>query len=205
MMPAIRRLVPALLLVACALSPPARADIKDDGRALVQKMADQVITILANKGIDRAAKEARFRQILQQNFDVQTIGAYVMGPPWRTATPAQRAEFLKLFESYIVKVYTGQLSTYSGEKISVVGVEEDGGGVAVTSRIFDPKNNRVIEVKWRLRPSGAQLRVRDVVLENISMSLTQQREFASVYQRRGGTIEGLLAALREKVAELDRK
>jgi len=208
MMPATSRLIPALLLLAAISAPaaaPARADIKSDGRTLVQAMADKVIAILADKGMDRAAKEARFRQILVQNFDVQTIGAYVMGPPWRQASAAQRADYLRLFESYIVKVYTGQLSNYSGEKITVVGVEEDGGGVAVSSRITDVKNDRTIEVKWRLRQAGAQLRVRDVVLENISMSLTQQREFASVFQQRGGTVEGLLAALREKIAELDKK
>lgn len=207
MMPATSRLIPALLLLAAISIPaaPARADIKSDGRILVQTMVDTVVAILADKGMDRAAKEARFRQILRQNFDLQTIGAYVMGPPWRQASAAQRADYLRLFETYIVKVYTGQLSSYSGEKITVVGVEEDGGGVAVTSRITDPKNDRTFEVKWRLRQAGAQLRVRDVVLENISMSLTQQREFAAVFQQRGGTVEGLLAALREKIAELDRK
>lgn len=164
MMPATSRLIPALLLLAAISIPaaPARADIKSDGRTLVQAMADKVIAILADKGMDRAAKEARFRQILRQNFDLQTIGAYVMGPPWRQASAAQRADYLRLFESYIVKVYTGQLSHYSGEKITVVGVEEDGGGVAVTSRITDPKNDRTFEVKWRLRQAGAQLRVRDV-------------------------------------------
>jgi phospholipid transport system substrate-binding protein len=204
MMPAVRRLFPALLLLAAA-APPAHADIKETGRALVQRMADEAVAILADKGADRAAKEARFQKILTQNFDLQTIAAWVMGPPWRQTTAAQKADYLKLFESYIVKVYTGQLSTYSGEKVRVVGVEEDGNGVSVVSRIVDPKNERAVEVKWRLRPSGAQLKVRDVVIENISMSLTQQREFASVYQQRGGTIEGLLAALREKIAELDRK
>src|SRR5262249_17305229 len=111
----------------------------------------------------------------------------------------------KLFESYIVKVYTGQLSTYSGEKIAVVDAEEDGGGVAVTSKIQDTTNNRVVDVKWRLRPMGAQLKVRDVVLENMSMSLTQRREFSWVFHQRGGTVDGLLTALREKIAELDRK
>lgn len=208
MTPAASRLIPALLLLAAISVPagaPARADLKSDGRALVQAMADKVITILADKGMDRAAKEARFRQILVQNFDVPTIGAYVMGPPWRQASAAQRADYLRLFETYIVKVYTGQLSHYSGEKIAVVGAEEDGGGVSVTSRITDITNDRTIELKWRLRQAGAQLKVRDVVLENISMSLTQQREFAAVFQQRGGTVEGLLAALREKIAELDRK
>lgn len=202
-----RRLAQALLL-ASALAVPfgaARADSKDDGKAIVQKMADQVVSILANQGIDRAGKEQRFRQILSQNFDVPTIGAWVMGPPWREASPAQRTEYLKLFETYIVKVYTGQLATYSGEKVIVIGAENDGGGVEVISRITDPKNNRTIELKWRLRQAGKQLKVRDVLIEHISMSQTQRREFAAVFQQRGGTVEGLIAALREKIAELDRK
>ena len=208
MMPAPLRLVPALLLLAAFSAPlaaPARADIKDDGRALVQRMADQVVSILADKSIDRAGREARFRRILSQNFDVPTIGAWVMGAPWRGASPAQRADYLRLFEAYIVKVYTGQLATYAGESVTVTGVEEDGVGVAVSSRVTDPKNDRTIELKWRLRRTGAQLKVRDVLIENISMSQTQRREFASVFQQRGGTVDGLIAALREKIAELERK
>jgi phospholipid transport system substrate-binding protein len=203
-----RRLVQALLLAGALAAPfgaSARADSKDDGKVVVQRMADQVVTILANQGIDRAGKEARFRQILSRNFDVPTIGAWVMGAPWREASPAQRAEYLRLFEIYIVKVYTGQLATYSGEKVTVIGADADGGGVEVVSRIVDLKNARTIELKWRLRQSGAQLKVRDVLIENISMSQTQRREFAAVFQQRGNTVDGLIAALREKIAELDRK
>lgn len=204
-----RRRAQALVFAAAvfvtAAPMTAWAESTADGKVIVQRMADQVVTILANQGMDRAAKEARFRQILGQNFDVSTIAAWVMGPPWRTATPAQRAEYLKLFETYIVKVYTGQLSTYSGEKVLVTGAAADGPGVEVTSRITDPKNDRTVEVKWRLRPAGAQLKVRDVVIENISMSQTQRREFAAVFQQRGNSVDGLIAALREKIAELDTK
>ena len=204
-----RRLVPALLGAAlgCAVlfGPRAAADGKDDGKALVQKMADQVVAILADKSIDRAGKEARFREILGQNFDVPTIGSWVLGPPWREASAAEKAEYLRLFEIYIVKVYAGQLSTYSGEKVRVISAEDDGGGVAVVRKITDPKNDRTVEVTWRLRLAGKQLKVRDVVIENISMSQTQRREFAAVFQQRGGTVDGLIAALREKIAELDRK
>jgi len=198
------RLFSALLLFVLATAPAA-ADAKDDGRSMVQKMADQVVATLADKSIGRAAREAKFRQILGQNFDMGTIGAWVMGPPWRQATPQQRAEYLRLFENYIVKVYTGQLSAYSGEKVTVVGAEDDGEGVAVVTNVADPKNDRVIPVKWRLRKAGNQLKVRDVLVENISMSQTQKREFASVFQQRGGTVDGLIAALREKIDELDKQ
>ena len=197
------RLISALLLLTM-IAGPASADLRDDGRAVVQKMADEVMAAFANKGLDRAAKEARFRQVLGQNFDMGTIGAWVMRQAWKQATAQQRAEYLRLFENYIVKVYTGQLTNYSGEKVTVTGAEEDGDGVAVLTSVSDPKNDRTIPLKWRLRKTGNQLKVRDVLVENISMSQTQRREFAAVFQQRGGTVEGLIAALREKIAELDK-
>ena len=198
------RLIQALLLLAFA-AMPAAADPKTEGREIVQKMTDQVVATLADKSLGRAAKEAKFRQILGENFDMGTIGSWVMGPPWRQATPQQRAEYLRLFENYIVKVYTGQLSSYSGEKVMVVGAEDDGEGVAVLTNVSDPKNDRVIPLKWRLRPMAGKLKVRDVLVENISMSQTQKREFASVFQQRGNTVDGLIAALREKISELDKQ
>jgi phospholipid transport system substrate-binding protein len=200
----VARFVGCLLAGLALFAPPTQADLADDGRKLIQRMADQVVDILADKRLNRAGREARFRRILVQNFDVPTIGAWVLGSPWAGATAAQRKDFLHLFEIYIVKVYTGQLATYSGEKVRVTGSEPDGEGVAVVSRVIDPNSERAIEVKWRLRKKGTQLKVRDVVIENISISQTQKREFAAVYQRRGGTVDGLIAALREKVAELDR-
>jgi phospholipid transport system substrate-binding protein len=204
MRPVLPRLFQALLILA-VVAAPASADPKIEGREIVQKMTDQVVATLADKNLGRAAKEAKFRQILGENFDMGTIGSWVMGPPWRAATPQQRAEYLRLFENYIVKVYTGQLSTYSGEKVVVVGAEDDGEGVAVLTNISDPKNDRVIPLKWRLRPAAGKLKVRDVLVENISMSQTQKREFASVYQQRGNTVDGLIAALREKIVELDKQ
>jgi len=198
------RLISALFLLALATGPAA-ADIREDGKAVVQKMADEVVSVLANKGLNRAAKEARFRQVLGQNFDMGTIGAWVMGTAWKQATAQQRAEYLRLFENYVVKVYTGQLLNYSGEKVTVTGAEEDGDGVAVLTSVSDPKNDRAIPLKWRLRKAGNQLKVRDVLVENISMSQTQRREFAAVFQQRGGTVDGLITALREKIAELDKQ
>ena len=45
----------------------------------------------------------------------------------------------------------------------------------------------------------------DVVIENISMALTQRQEFAAVIQQRGGNLRGLISALREKIKDQDAK
>jgi phospholipid transport system substrate-binding protein len=196
-------LAAAALLPLVAAPPAALADVVADSRAMIATMANDVIAILSNKGLGKADREARFRAIFRARFDIGTIGPWVMGRPWQDATPAQRQEYMALFETYIVKVYTAQLGSYSGERLDVVGAEADDSGAAVTTRIVG--GGRPIDIVWRLRRTGAALRVRDVVIENISMSLNQRREFAAVYQSRGGTVDGLLQALRDKIAELDRR
>jgi len=37
-----------------------------------------------------------------------------------------------------------------------------------------------------------------VIVEGVSMAVTQRSEFASVIQRNGGQVEGLITALRQK-------
>jgi ABC-type transporter MlaC component len=201
------KLRPALFsfLAALAFAAPARADAVGQGQQLIRSMGDTVITILANKGVPKAQREERFRQIYRANFDHAIIAQSVMGPTWKTTAPAVQQEYLAVFETYIAKVYAAQLSTYSGEKLDVFKGEPEGEGAQIDSRIVDPKTGRTVNIKWRLRPTAGQLKVRDVIIENISMAQTQRREFAAVLQQRGGKAEGLIAAIREKIADLDKR
>jgi len=47
--------------------------------------------------------------------------------------------------------------------------------------------------------------VTDVVIDKISMALTEKRAFADWMNERGGTLEGLMGKLREKIARADGK
>lgn len=191
-------------LVVAVFVPSARAALEDDGKRVIQSMSKLVDDIVKGR-LPRVEREARFRTLFQRHFNVRLIGRWVLGRPWRTATPAQRAAYMEVFETYIVKTYTVQLSDYGGDQLRVVGAEKDRGGVAVISHI-EPRNkrDRPIVIRWRLHKAGGQLLVRDVIIDGISMSLNQRREFASVYAREG-SVDGLIATLRRKIAELDRK
>lgn len=195
----------AALLVSAAPTSPARANVVENGKAIVQAMSGAVIRVLRQR-VSRRAQEATFRTVFVRYFDVPRIARFVVGrAAWANASAGERQQFLALFQRYIAKVYTAQLRQYSGEVFKVVAASPERNGVVVTSRIINPRGTRPFHIKWRMRPSGGQLKVRDVVIENISMSLNQRREFASVYRRRGGTMSGLLQAMREKMAELDRR
>ena len=200
-----RFLAASLALAATLGAPAARAgDPAVEARGVIQSMWGSVVPILANKGLDKATREARFTAVYRANFDNAAIAAAVLGAAWQQATGAQRQRFLGLFESYVVKVYTGQFGSYKGEQLVVTKSEPDGGGAIVTTHIVDPAapGARSIELKWRLRMTASGWKVRDVLFENISMTLNQRREFASVMQQRGGNLEGLMAALSEKIAQL---
>jgi phospholipid transport system substrate-binding protein len=43
-------------------------------------------------------------------------------------------------------------------------------------------------------------KISDVIVEGISMMVTQRSEFASVVQRNGGQVRGLIAMMRERTA-----
>lgn len=199
----------AALSVAVALSiwlaqPSARAaTMEEQGKSIIGSLSSTVISIVSDKQLSRVQREDKFRSIFRRHFDTAVIGRWVLGRPWRTATAAERTEYLKYFEDYVVKVYTTQLLKYSGEQFKVVGADKDGSGVSVTSHILDPGGQKPIVVVWRMRPTNGALKIRDVVIENISMSANQRREFAEVYRQRGNSVRGLINALQEKVNQLN--
>ena len=203
---------PSVAAIAIALlgawnAPAVAGDPVADARAQVQSMWQHVVPILASKGLAPAAREERFRNIYRAHFDNAAIAAAVAGAAWLRATAAERERFLGVFENYVIKVYAGQFGSYNGERLLVRASEPDGPGAMVTTNIVDARGEggRPLELKWRLRPGADGLRIRDVLVQNISMMLQQRREFASVLAQRGGALDGLSAALSEKMAQLATK
>jgi phospholipid transport system substrate-binding protein len=194
-------LLAALGIASAAPRPAAAQDMAKDAGTFVQSLGDQAIQIITDKSLDNVAREQHFHQMFVDSFDVPGIGRFVLGRYWRTATDAQKAEFLKLFEDMIVKTYTSRFGEYKGEQFTVTAARAEGDGALVQTTVGQPGGRPPVKVEWRvLRPDG-KFRIVDVVIEGVSMSVTQQQEFGSVIQRNGGQIDGLLATMRERVQQ----
>ena len=122
----------------------------------------------------------------------------MLGRYWRSASEEERQEFLKLFEDYVVYVYGTRLSDFNGETFKVRGSRTDGDGTVVSTDVFSPGANAPIKVDWRLIAENGRFKITDVVIEGISLMVTQRSEFAAVIQRHGGQVGGLLTLMREK-------
>ncbi len=190
--------VAAVLLLAAAGPRPAAAVETGDPAAFVRHFGEQAIAILTDKGLAEDQREQAFRRLLTAGFDIKTIGRFVLGRYWRKATETERAEYGRLFEDLIVATYSHQLSSYAGEALKVEGVRrQDERSALVASRLLGAEGEP-IQLDWRLLRRGDTWRIVDVVVEGMSMALSQRSEFKAVIRSNGGRIEALLEKLREK-------
>src|SRR6266404_721722 len=111
-------LTAALIVIVVALAPSALAAA--DPGAVISNLGNRALEILG-KNATPAQRAARFQELFREDFDVPGIARFVLGRYWKTATPEQQQEFVRLFEDYIAIVYSSQLAAYSGETLKVTG------------------------------------------------------------------------------------
>jgi phospholipid transport system substrate-binding protein len=198
MMKTVRQIFFLLLAIALVPAVPAPAGASADPAQFIKSMGEKAINELTGPNVTEAERQERFRQLFTESFDVPTIGKFVLGRYWRTATDAERAEFLKLFEDFIVKSYAVRFADYAGESFDVQNTTGGSDGASVVHSRINRKGAETIRVDWRVQQSQDRLAITDVVVEGVSMAVTQRSEFASVIQSKGGKVAGLIDALRAK-------
>lgn len=165
----------------------------------VASMAKRALDFLSNGQQTQAQKSESFRRLLEENYDMETIGKFTLGRYWKSATPSQQAEFQKLFRNYVVAMYSQRFSDYKGQKFEVASSRADGAtDTIVISKVLPTDGGQEVQVDWRVRQVGGRYRVVDVIVAGVSMSMTQRSDFASVIQQGGGNVDALIASLKQK-------
>ena len=178
---------------------PAPAAAAADPAAVINDLGNQALEVLG-KDVTSSQRDARFRELFHHDFDLPTIARFVLGRYWRLATPSQQQEFIRLFAEYTALAYSNRLAEYSGETLKVTGSRAEPDGSIVTSEIVRTGGAPPAKVDWRMARTDDGYKITDVIIEGISMAVTQRSEFASVIRRHGGQLEGLLTVLRAKTA-----
>jgi len=186
------------LAAAIAFSQPAVAgDANPAASAFIQELGNDAIQQLTDPAIPQSEREARFRRLLNEHFDMAAIAKFVLGRYWRSTNEVQRVEFQQRFVDFIVASYSVRFSEYMAEGFKVTGSSvENGDTIAVHSKI-DMPSSKDIQVDWRLRGSDRNFAIVDIVVEGVSMGVTQRSQFASMIQSSGG-VNGLIEALRTR-------
>lgn len=191
------------MLATASLWPALGRGQADDTQAAaryITALIDDGLKALVTKQITPEERAKRFRGFLQKNIDTPGLPQGVLGRYWDKLSAAQRPEYLKLFEDYLVVAYSGALADYSPEgRVAVIGAQRVDGRIVVQSESSEP-GGRPTRIDWFVVPAGNGFRVTDVVAAGVSARETMRADFTGLIRQNGGQVEALLAALRKKTA-----
>lgn len=192
-------LAPVFFVAVMAVNGAVLATENDAAR-FIHQLGNRAIETLRTSDLTLDQREAQFRGLLREGFDLAFIGRFVLGKYWRAATPEQQEDYLALFGEYVVQTYSARLGGYSGETMAVVSTRQASEKDFVVRTQIDRPSGPPVVAEWRVRTTGGGFRIIDVMVEGISMAVTQRSEFASVVQRDG--IDGLLVILRARTTKI---
>jgi phospholipid transport system substrate-binding protein len=168
-------------------------------REQVQSAIEKVTAILNDPNLKSDAKKServeRLRQVIFPKFDFAEMAKRSLGSNWQRRTPEEQQEFVKLFRELIENSYVGNIDSYNGEKVNIVGEKQEKDFAQVNTKIVNNKGEE-FAVDYRLLQSSGDWKIYDVVIENISIVNNYRSQFNRVIAK--SSFEDLLQKLRDK-------
>ena len=180
-------------------SPAGAAISGDDAKKFIDNLGEAAIGSLTGSSLSQKDRETRFRGLLEAHFDMPGITKFVLGRYWKIATPDQQTEFKKLLEDLLVQSYAKVFAQYAGEKFKVTNARGNDDGSTIVNSTIDRPNGDIIRLDWRVEDQSSTTRITDLLVEGVSLRTTHRSDVASAIQSNGGTVKGMLDALRQKV------
>ncbi|MEL0114582.1 MAG: ABC transporter substrate-binding protein [Rickettsiales bacterium] len=189
----------AVILGLPAQSAASAEDQTGQPALFIQGLADEAISVLRDQGGSLDEREKKFRAVLGDDFAMEKIGRFAAGKFWREMSDEQKTQYQTLFEEWILKTYSIHFGSYAGETVNVQKTIKAGQSDVFVRTQITNSNGRALKVDWRVRRIDDRLKIIDVVVEGVSMLVTQKAEFNAVLRQRG--VDGLINILR---TQLDR-
>jgi phospholipid transport system substrate-binding protein len=165
-----------------------------EASALVEQVA-QEITRIINSGQSESAMIRDFERMMVRYGDMPTIAQSVLGPPARGATPGQIAAFAEAFQGYMARKYGRRFREFVGGTVTVTGAQDTGRFVEVLSTVSIPGQGP-FEVRFRVWDRSGKPLFIDLLIEGVSLVISERSEIGSLLDRNGGSIDATTAALR---------
>jgi phospholipid transport system substrate-binding protein len=189
----------AVLFALGIVVPRPAAASGQEAAQFLETLSRQAVEELQNEDLPVEKREQRFRELLNEAFDIQAISQFVLGRYWRVASEEEKQRFIQVLEDVVVQRFMPFFTDYEGE------------GVAVRQTIVDEKNNLItvitttefngeqVRLDWRLRPRGDSYKIVDVVAEGASLVITYRSEYGAFIKQNGGRVTALIDDLQAKV------
>ena len=171
---------------------------KNPGQYVIST-TEKAINALTDNSISQDEKEKRFGKLFDENFDIPSISRFVLGKYWKSSTKIQKKEFIVTFRNYIVKTYSSRFNEYTGEKLTLIDYEnESNPKLFIVHTALNRPDDLPILIDWRVGLKKDRYIILDIIIEGISLAVTQRSEFVSVIDQNDGNVDNLIKLLKEK-------
>ena len=192
-----------ILLALFGLAPCAPVLAEKSPVEVLQGMSDHVLEIIKQDPSildDKARLRAIADKVVIPNVDFIALSQSVLGVSWRKATPEQREVFEREFRVLLINTYLASISRadYQGQSIRYLPLRNPPTGerAEVDAEIEQP-SGPLVHAQFRMyRRDGGDWKVYDVVVEGVSLVITQRSSFSSIIRDKG--LSGLIAMLEER-------
>ena len=183
-----------VLVLLLSLAPAAWAGAPTDQ---FRGGVDRVFKILRDpelKGDANAARrQASVAKVSEEIFDFGETAKRSLGQHWDARTPAERAQYVRLFTDLIQRSYVARVDRYGAEKIVYRGDTIDGDHAVVrTALMLSDGSQMALDYKMHLASDRWQ--VYDINIEGVSLVANYRAQFNKVI--RSESYEALIARLK---------
>ncbi|MEM6621833.1 MAG: ABC transporter substrate-binding protein [Pseudomonadota bacterium] len=179
---------------------PAFALTEDEARRHVEGTITELLGLLKDT-TSVGAIAPKLRAIMETRSNMPQIARFSAGRVWLDMSDAQRSRYTDAFAHFVSVVYARQFVGFTGNPNIQISKILDAGrkGFLVQTPLISPSGTP-LSVEWLISDRGGKVEVVDIVVEGISMAVTQREEIAAMFESRGGDIEQLIATLKGEQA-----
>lgn len=173
---------------------PTPASASSAAESYVTSVAKSILNVA---GGAPGQMDSRFRVLMAQHAAISSIGIFSLGK-YRSKLPASaRAEYFKLIEKFVARLFVKYAPQFAGKDIEVTGSKaRSAKDIIVSSKVHFANGQAPLDVQWRLLKSGGGFKIFDVRVLGVWLAIQQRTEFVSVIQRNNGDVGALLKFLR---------
>ena len=158
---------------------------------------------IINANVSDEEKDKRFYDLLNGALDMDFIGQFVLGRNWRTATPVQRSDFIKVYRDLNIKTWSKRFNEFKGKNFVFKGTapSTSKGQVFVDTEV-PMEQGTPAKVLWRVKEKGNDYKIVDIVIEGVSLAQASRSEYTSFIKNNPGGLDALIKDLNNKLSKL---
>lgn len=165
--------------------------------SFIERLGGDAIGALENDELTAEQRMEAFQAVLDGGFDIDGMGRFVLGRYWRTASEAEREEYMALFRERVIQTFAARLGNFTGQDFKVIDSRPQSADVTVVESTLTLLPLPPIGVDWHVRGAEPDFKVVDVVVQGVSEIQTQRNSFSAAIQCSRDGLQALLVQLRE--------